>query len=172
MCGSIQSQGLPKTEVWMPIWMKGEATTGTCLMCCEKGTTKQEMQERSLDKLQETGGENLLPCFFWLHSFESLGWAETSSLADSTSPETELSLSAVVTLSCGKYTICNLPQDCTYFICFPFLSQGIWKHAVCPYSLKALCTSLCKGSQKPMYHTLERQRENWGRDAFFSKADR
>lgn len=71
-------------------------------MCCEKGTTKQEMQERSLDKLQETGGENLLPCFFWLRSFESLGWAETSSLADSTSPEIELSLSAVVPLSWWK----------------------------------------------------------------------
>lgn len=79
--------------------MKGEATTDTHLMCREKGTTKQGMQERSLDKLQETGRENLLSCFFWLCSFERLGWAETSSLADSRSPETELSLSAVVTLS-------------------------------------------------------------------------
>lgn len=47
---------------------------------------------RCLDKWQETGGENLLSCFFWLCSFERLGCPETSSLEDLESPEIELSL--------------------------------------------------------------------------------
>lgn len=90
-------------------------------MCHEKGTTKQ----KSLDKLQETGRENLLPCFFWLRSFESLGWAEISSFADVASLEIELSLSAAATLSWWK---AHSLQSSSGLYLFHLFSFSVTKH--------------------------------------------